>query len=410
MIIFRVGVVMGRLGLVSGGLVVVGALAGCGAQALAPTRTAGVPPATGSLADGGTPTAAVDAAPPLASVDAATDAGPVVRPARVTQLSSADLSTAEVLAADADGIYWVTGDNQLWMLPTGSDTPRQLAADQTPTNLVNSSPSLLARGNDLFWLAWVLAPGGQYYQMPLHRTRKTGGDVVLLANCLCYPQQLAADDAYLYAPQGSVEDENGTIVALPLDADPGTAPTPLVTLGFDTDLFSVAVDDQYVYWTTYPNASTIQVDEGPVMRGDKAGLLAGKKSYAQFLAADVSFLQPSGGELYFVYAATQWTSGVGRVDQNGARSSLPLPAGSTILVLDRWVVTADAELAAPHGKIYAAPVDAPAGAESVAVQVADDVMVAPVIGLPGLVFVDAGGHLLAVSAQDLGAAVGAGQP
>jgi hypothetical protein len=37
-------------------------------------------------------------------------------------------------------------------------------------------------------------------------------------------------------------------------------------------------------------------------------------------------------------------------------------------------------------------------------------MVAPVSGPPGLVFVDAGGHLLAVSAQNLGAAVAAGQP
>ena len=387
--------VMGRLGLASG-LVVVGALAGCGAEALAPTRDAGVPPPTGSVADGGTPTFAADA-------------GPVVRPARMTQLTSADLSTAEVLAADGDGIYWVTGDNQLWMLPTGSDTPHQLAADQTPTNLVNSSPSLLARGNDLFWSAWVLAPGGQYDQMPLHRTRKTGGDVVLLANCPCNPQQLAADDAYLYAPQGSVDDETGMLVALPLDADPGTAPTPLAPLGFAMELSSLAVDDQYVYWTTYPVDSTIPTGQG-VMRGDKAGLLAGRMSYAQFIGGNDSFLWPSGGELYFVYRATPWTSGVGRVDQTGTISSLPLPAGSAILVVDRWVSTADTELAAPHGKIYAAPADPVAGDESVAVQIADDVRVGPVTGLSGLVFVDAGGHLLAVSAQDLGAAVGAGQP
>jgi hypothetical protein len=379
-IVFRVGMAIGRLGLASG-LVVVAALAGCGGQALAPTRDAGVPPPTVS-------------GPP---------------PARTTLLTSADLSTAQVLAADGDGIYWVTGDNRLWMLPTGSDTPRQLAADQTPTNLVNSLGSLLARGNDLFWSAWVLAPSGQYYQMPLHRTRKTGGDVVLLANCICNPQQLAADDAYLYAPQGSVEDENGMIVALPLDADPGTAPTVLTPLGFDMELSSLAVDDKYVYWTSYPVDATIPTDQGAI-RGDKTGLLAGRKNYAQFLAGNISFLWPSGGELYFVYAPTLWTVQVGRMDQNGARSSLPLPAGSTILVLDRWVLTADTELAAPHGKIYAAPADAVAGDGSVVVEIAGEVMVAPVSGLPGLVFVDAGGHLLAVSAQDLGAAVAAGQP
>ena len=54
--------------------------------------------------------------------------------------------------------------------------------------------------------------------------------------------------------------------------------------------------------------------------------------------------------------------------------------------------------------------DAVAGDGSVVVEIADEVRVAPVTGLPGLVFVDAGGHLLAVSAQDLGAAVAAGQP
>src|SRR5580765_2812281 len=143
--------VVGRLGL-GGGLLIACGLAGCGARALAPTPDAGAPPA------------AVDAASPPPSVDAATDAGPVVRPARTTLLTSADLSTAEVLAADEDGIYWVTGDNRLWMLPTGSETPRQLAADLNPTIGANTWASVLARGDALFWTASILAPGGQYFR------------------------------------------------------------------------------------------------------------------------------------------------------------------------------------------------------------------------------------------------------
>jgi hypothetical protein len=43
------------------------------------------------------------------------------------------------------------------------------------------------------------------------------------------------------------------------------------------------------------------------------------------------------------------------------------------------------------------------------VEIADHVKVEPVVGGPGLVFVDDGGRLLAVSEQDLGAAVAAGQ-
>jgi len=386
MIIFSIGMAVGRLRL-GGWLVVVGALAGCGDRALVPTLDGGTPPAT---------------------VDAATDAGPVVRVARTTLLTSADLSTAKVLAADGDGIYWVTGDNQLWMLPTGSDTPRQLAADPNPMRGANDNAALLAKGSALFWTASILAPNGQYLQSPLHRTHKTGGDVVL-AHCPCAPPELAADEAYLYFPQGNVADETGMIVALPLDAEPGTAPTRLAPLGFDGVLSSVAVDDQYVYWTTYPVASTVQVGKGPVTRGDKASLLSGNGNRSQFVADWVSALRPVDGELYVVYAPPGRDWWVGRVDQNGARAILPLPGGSTLLVLDRWVVTATT-VGSPRGKILAAPAGAVAGDGSLAVEIADDVMVAPVIGSPGLVFVDSGGHLRAMSAPDLGTAVAAGQP
>jgi len=64
----------------------------------------------------------------------------------------------------------------------------------------------------------------------------------------------------------------------------------------------------------------------------------------------------------------------------------------------------------PRGRMIAAPARAVAGDGSLAVQIADDVMVLPVIGPPGLVFVDSRGHLWAMSAPDLGTAVAAGQP
>jgi len=407
MIIFTVGMAAGRLRL-GGWSVVVGALAGCGPQPLVPTSDAGASPATVSQPPPGMPTG--DGGTPPATVGAATDAGPVFRLARTTLLTSADLTTAKVLAADADGIYWVTGDNQLWMLPAGSDAPGQLAADPNPMRDANYNAALLATRNALFWTASILAPNGQSLRSPLHRTQKTGGDVVL-ANCPCRPPELAADDAHLYFPQGSVADETAMIAALPLDADPGTAPTPLVRLGFDGVLSSVAVDDQYVYWTTYPVASTVQIGEGPVTRGDKASLLAGDGIFSELVADWVSALRPVGGALYVVYAPPWLDWFVGRVDQTGARSNLPLPGGSTLLVLDRWVVTATTpDSTYPRGRMIAAPARAVAGDGSLAVQIADDVMVLPVIGPPGLVFVDSRGHLWAMSAPDLGTAVAAGQP
>jgi hypothetical protein len=393
-------------------------LAGCAEKALAPAREAGVPPPTGTappgmtIVDAGTPPATVDAATPPTSVDAGADAGPVVRLARTKLLTSADLSTAVVLAADTDGIYWVTLDNQLWMLPTGGDSPRQLAADPSPTNFPDDWACLFVRGGELFWTAEIFATSDEtYYRSPLHRTDKTGEDVVLVpAFGSCDLPAVAADDRYLYFPGGDVAVGRAEVVALALDAEPGTAPTPLATLSGDLDIASMAVDDDYLYWTTYPIDSTVQIGAGAVTRGDKASLLAGLAGSSDQLVSDwASALWPVGDDLYFVYTVPWKASWVGRIDASGTRVNLPLPGGNTLLVFADWAVTATIRIAPPKNRMFAAATGAVAGDGSVAVEIADDVLVAPVIGSAGLIFVDGGGHLLAVSAQDLGAAVAAGQ-
>jgi hypothetical protein len=376
-------------------LVVLGVLAGCAAQPLTPNRDAGPPPPAV------TPTR-----------DAATDGGPVVRLGPTSLLTDADLSTAQVLAADRDGIYWVTLDNQLWILPTGSSTPTELAVDPNPSTGGDYWACLLVRRDEIFWTASIYADSTRsYFRSPLHRTAKTGGDVVLLPNLPTEPPELAADNNYLYFPGGNRFGGTVVIAALSLDALPGGTPTVLATLGFDLDVYSMAVDDTYLYWTTYPIDSTVQVDEGPVTRADKVALLAGTASLSEFIDDDVAAMEPAGGNLFFSYASPGAASaGVGRVDQAGARTNLPLPWGTTLLVLDRWVVTAvPATSIPPGGTIRAAPIDAVVGDGSVSVQIADEVRVLPVIGGPGLVFVDTSGHLRGVSAQDLGAAVAAGQ-
>jgi hypothetical protein len=427
-------VVVGRLAAASG-LLVVCALAGCAGQSLTAERDAGAPrtvspPPNTTAADAGALSVPVDAAAPPGPVDAATplgtaakppsvdaappagsqDAGPVIRLAPTSLLTGADLSAADVLAADGDGIYWVTGDNQLWMLPTGSEPPRQLAVDPNPPFEPTDWGCLLVRENDIFWTALIGAPpGGALVEYPFHRTRKTGGDVVLLPDCVCSPPGLTADGGYLYYDSlGGLP--GGEIVALPLDADPGTTPTPLAPLAFDADVSSMAVDDQFLYWTAFPNDSTVQVGVGPIIRGDKASLLAGSGIASPFVDDWAAGLQPANGELYFDSAPLGRRSSVGRVDQNGSRVNLPLPGGDPPLVLDHWVASAVTASGLAEGEILAASTDAVAGDGSVPVQVAVDVAVRPVIGTPGLVFVDTTGHLLAVSARDLGTAVAAGQP
>ncbi|HEY4395410.1 MAG TPA: hypothetical protein VGP64_15170 [Polyangia bacterium] len=378
------------------GLLVGCVLAGCSAQSLTPNRDGGAPPET------------VSPGP-----DAGTDGGPVVRLVPTSLLTNADLSTAQVLAADRDGIYWVTLGNQLWMLPTGSSAPIQLAVDPSPSSGGDYAACLLVRDDELFWTASIYADDTRsYFRSPLHRTDKTGGDVVLLPNLSGEPREVTADDNDLYFPGGGLGD-GVEIAALPLHALPGATPTVLSTLGFDVDVYSMAVDDTYLYWTTFPNDSTIQVDEGPVTRADKASLLAGAGSLSQFIDDDVAAMQAAGGSLFFSYASPGRDAGVGRVDQNGSRTNLPLPWGTTLLVLDRWVVTAvPATSVPPGGLIRAVSIGAVVGDGSVAVEIADQVKILPVAGGPGgpgLVFVDGSGHLLAVSEQDLGAAVAAGQ-
>jgi hypothetical protein len=375
-------------------LLVLGVLAGCAAQPLTPNRDAGPPPpAVTPTRDGGM------------------DGGPAVRLAPTSRLTNADLSTAQVLAADRDGIYWVTLDNQLWMLPTGSSTPIELAVDPNPSSGGDYGACLLARDGELFWTASIYADDARsYFRSPLHRTEKTGGDVVLLPNLASEPPEVAADDNYLYFPAGDRLGGSLEIAALSLHALPGGTPTVLSVLGFDMDVYSMAVDDTYLYWTTFPNDSTVQVDEGPVTRAGKAALLAGTASLSELVDDDVSTMASVGGSLFFAYSSPGQASGVGRVDHNGSRTNLPLPWGTTLLVLDRWVVTAvPATSIPPGGKIRATSIGAVAGDGSVAVEIADEVKVPPVGGGPGLVYVDTSGHLLGVSEQDLGAAVAAGQ-
>ena len=363
-----------------------------------------MPPAPADAA--GTPTPA-DAGTTPATVDAGGGVRAVVRLAPTTLLTGADLTAAEVLAADADGVYWVTSANELWMLSTGSETPRRLAVDPNLSDGISNGTCLAARGKYLFWSAYVKAPAPNYFNAPLHRTDKMGGDVVLFPSFWCAGSQPASDDGHLYYVASGAE--TAYVAALPLDADPGTAPTLLAPIDSGMSVYAMAADNQYVYWNEWPLAEMVPVDTGPVFRGETAALLAGEQTHeGEYLADAVSQLLPSGGRLYIIYE-TLTTARVGRVDEQGVEADLPLPVGSFAVVGD-WVVTSTGRLGYPSGKSYAASTAAVAGDGSVAVEIADDVAFPPVAGAPGLVFVDSGGHLLAVSAPDIGAAVAAGQP
>jgi len=387
------------------GLVLVGVLAGCGGQALTPLGA----PRTETPPVGSTPAAptTVDAGGPPRSVDAAGTRAPVVQRARRSVLTSAPLWNAEVLAADDDGIYWVTSDNRLWILPAWSDTARVLAADPNPPGGVLADDDLLVRGNYILWSTSVVQAGSASRARPLHRTSKEGADVVMFADA---PPLPAADAGHLYYLQGDVDHADLAIAALPLDARPGETPVTLTAIPSGRDVSALAVDDQRVYWTECAVGSTMFEATGPIFRGDKASLPAGGSSGSELVGLNAYLLAPFTGGLYFAFAPSPGSGEVGVLeDVNRAPSILPLPPGSSLVAFDSWVVSSTAEAGRSDGKIYAVAAGSVAGDGQVAVEIADDALVPPVAGLPGLVFVDSSGHLVAVSASDLGAAVAAGQ-
>ena len=410
------------------GLLLAYTLAGCGAPALTPLGQAGFSPPAMTAVDAGTPPAPVDAAGPPMTVDAAgrpapvdaavppmtVDAGAglraVVRLASTTLLTGYDVSTAVVLAADGDGIDWVNRSNQLWMLPTGSDVPRELAADPNLPGLGFTPGVLVASANDPFWTADVEVPVGPNPR-PLHRTRKTGGDVVLFSDFPCLPGQVAADDAYLYYSAYPWTSPSGAeVVALPLDADPGTAPSTLAELtDIDNDVSSLAVDDQRLYWTSWPVSTKVDPSQGRLFIADKASLLSGTATRSPGLRR--RFLGRAalrrGGVLRRVAGAGLFPGRSIRFERRRSEPTAPRGDGP------------------PHPRRLGADVrargDTPARADLCRRR-------RPAGGLPqrprrdrrrgggragdrpaGLVFVDGSGRLQAVSTQDLHTAWQAGQ-
>jgi hypothetical protein len=398
------------------------ALAACTAQPLGPTHDAGLlspigqrPPPQGPAIDGGTlsgvsgggtPAVSGGGGPPLSpGVGGAVGepAGTPVALAPTTVLSPIKLATAAALAADSDGIYWLLADNQLWRLPTGADSPEELTVDSTgPPAMRTAYPGVLAvSGEDLFWVSKLSAGSGTY--QTLHRTKKSGGDVVLVTNLeLNSVQGVAVDDQYLYWTQNLLAG-GGQILSLPRDAEPGTSPLPLATFPSPTEVVSLAVDDQYLYWTPWTSTDTT-VYSAVVWRGAKTGLLAGTTAGASFVNLPASLMWPYGGSLYFVYGAT--ATAVGRSDFAGGVAAFTLVPGSLAFFGDCIVSSAAVAGRSPQqGSIFAAPLTG----GGVEVEIATGVALPAVVAAQGLVFVNATGELVAISPTDFRAALASGE-
>jgi hypothetical protein len=401
------------------------ALTACTPQPLGPTHDAGLlspigqrPPPGGPTPDGGTlsgvsgggtPAVSGGAGPagtPGAGGVAGEPTGTPLVLAPTTIISPINLATAAALAADSDGIYWLLADNQLWRLPTGASPPDELAVDSTgPPAMRTAYPGvLLASGEYLFWVSKLSVGNGT--RQDLHRTKKSGGDDVLVSDLkFDSVQGVAADDQYVYWTQDLSPGYAGgaRILALPRDAAPGATPLPLVTIASPNEACSLAVDDQYLYWTPWVAIGATDY-EATLWRGDKAGLFNGTTAGAPFVNLPASLMWPYGGSLYFVYGFT--ATGVGRADFAGGVGTYHVVPGSLAFFGDCIVSSAVVPGQSPQqGAIFAAPLSG-GGAQ---VEVATGVAVPAVVAAPGLVFVNATGELVAISPTDFRAALASGE-
>lgn len=87
------------------------------------------------------------------------------------------------LAADAQAAYW-TDDTHVWRLPYAEENPHAIASDQpAPFDIV-------VRAGVAYWTNFA---GGSVAKKAV-----TGGKVVMLAQGLDHPSQIAIDDRYVY--------------------------------------------------------------------------------------------------------------------------------------------------------------------------------------------------------------------
>ena len=382
--------------------------------AVAPGGRTDAAPGTSSVADAASNTGRPDggSAPIGTGIGSTPDGGAAPGIATVT-LPSREVGpltgTADAIAADANGVYWLDHDNELWMFDeTAGDGPRRLASDSGPSIVCNGHGRLAVADDQLFWAAEWAGPG-YVANGALHRTSKTGEDVTLVDH-LAYatPIDVVVDGTDIYWNEGigSGSPPPGTFVrTLPRDAAPGTSPRQLVSVEGFEQVGSVALIGPDLYWTTIYQGTTIFTPA--LQRAYLAGLRQGTITAPTPVASGAWLVRGHDGTLFLAQKLDEWHTALARMpDSLGRPVNLAVfddVAIGEIAFLDRWALTSVWK--GGCGSIRYTLLAIPTDAVGPTVQLAADLVTPAVVGQE-LVFVDAAGMLHLVSLDVVRAALG----
>jgi hypothetical protein len=378
-----------------------------------PAGRADAGPGTSSVADAASNTGRPDAGgPPIGTGIGSTPDGGGAPGILTVTLPSREIGPvtgmADTIAADANGVYWLTHDNELWMFDeVAGDAPRRLASEAGPSVICNEHGRLAVADEQLFWAAEWFGPG---YALngTLHRTSKTGDDVTLV-NHLAFadPIDVVIDGTDIYWNEGIGDGSPppATFVrTLPRDASPGTTPRQLVAVEGFEQVGSVALIGPDLYWTTIYQGTTIFI---PAMqRAYLAGLRQGTIAAPTPVVSGAWMVRGHDGNLFLAQNLDLWHTALARMpDSLGRPINLAVfddVAIGEIAFLDRWALTSVWK--GGCGSIRFSLLAIPTDVVGPPVQLATDLVTPAVVGRE-LVFIDAAGMLHLVSLDDVRAAL-----
>ena len=317
---------------------------------------------------------------------------------------------ADAIATSAGAVYWLNHDNELWMVDASAgDVPRRLARDTGPSILCGGHGRLAAVDDQLFWVAEWSTPENAL-KGALHRTSKTGDDLVLVSDVAFAGHiDVVVDGSDVYWNEG---ESNGSSAAatfvrtLPRNAPPGTSPQQLVTVDGFEEIGSLALIGSELYWTTVFLGTTVFSPQ--LQRADLAGLRAGTSSAPTPVASGAWMVRGHDGTLFLDQAIDLGHDALARMPESlGPQTSLAVFADlpiSEIAFLDRWALTSvwNGGCGAVRYTLLAIPTDA----TGPSVQLATDLATPAVLG-QDLSFIDGAGMLHLVTVDDVRAALAA---
>jgi hypothetical protein len=363
--------------------------------------------ATGAQSFRGGPSDAADdgSADDSSADDAPSWAGDarLLAPLRSTQVVPV-AGTLDALAIDGDGVYWVTKDNQLWALDTGSSMPRPLARARGASLLCLGMARLAVAGNDLFWNTGPF--DRQTLKSELHRTAKSGADVVLVDGLtLADPPEVAVDGARVYWNEGAgsfnAMSPGAMVRSLSRDAAPGTVPRTLTTVSPFSTIAGIARVDSTLYWIDVAIVGATVYH--PFLRGANADALWEQQSLgAVEPRLEAWLVRGYGGDLYVEHPIDSYgTRRLARIPADGSPpvDLAPMKHADEIVFIDQWALVSEGSESCgdPHHTLIAIPTTPPGGP---VVQLADDLATPAILG-SALVFGDAHGQLHVVALDEV---------